>query len=89
MPQINYAEKIAKKDIDNRLKRYNAKIIKCCSENKTPEEINIHFTKKIDILKADILEVYGDDSMYMKAINKLLAKCDSCSNKDNMPASEK
>lgn len=73
---VNYAEKLIKKEIDNRLKRYHLKIIKACAES--PEEMNIHFIKKVEVLKADILEVYGDKSAYMKACNKLLSNCEKC-----------
>lgn len=76
MPQMNYAEKLAKKRIDDRLKRYHLKIIKSCAES--PEKLNMHFIKKVEALKTDILEVYGDKSVYMKACNKLLSNCEKC-----------
>jgi len=76
MPRIDYAKKAAIKEIDDRLKRYHLKILKCCIE--TPEDINIHFTKKLDILKGDIIDFYGEDSIYHKAIDKLLENSNTC-----------
>lgn len=82
MPQINYAEKHVKKRIDDRLKRYHLKIIKSCAES--PEKLNIHFVKKVEALKEDISEVYGNESIYMKACNKLLSQCKSCNIKKDL-----
>lgn len=76
MPLINYAEKKAKKDIDNRLKRYHLKLVGCCVES--PDKINIHFNRKLDILKGDIIDIYGTDSIYLKAVDKLIDNCDKC-----------
>lgn len=76
MPLVNYAEKHAEKRIDDRLKRYHLKIIKSCAES--PEKLNVHFIKKVEVLKADILEVYGNNSIYTKACNKLLSNCEKC-----------
>ena len=76
MLRIDYAKKAAIKEIDDRLKRYHLKLLKCCIE--TPEDINIHFTKKLDILKGDIIDFYGADSIYNKAIDKLLENSNTC-----------
>lgn len=76
MSRTDYAKQGTIKEIDSRLKRYHLKIIKCCTE--TPEEINVHFTKKLDILKGDIIDFYGEDSIYTKAVDKLLNNCDIC-----------
>ncbi len=82
MPQINYAEKLIKKGIDDRLKRYHLKIIKSCTE--APEELNEHFIRKVELLKEDILEVYGIKSDYTRACDKLLSRCKSCDVKKDM-----
>ena len=76
MPQINYAEKLIKKGIDDRLKRYHLKIIKACAES--PAALNIHFIKKVELLKEDILDTYGEKSDYVRACDKLLSQCKSC-----------